>query len=210
MSSWFDWSAWVEWMSPVWGGAQSAAGLGTVILIGILLVVLAVLSWMTNAFSLPGNWGVVLLAVVAAIVPTRFAADHDGTMLVDWPVIVVLLALAGLGEFLETVAGAAGAAKKGAARRSMLLALVGAMTGSILGATMTIPIPIVGPLIGAVLGGAAGAFGGAYLGEAWKGTAHEDRVAIGSAAFTGKIAGTAAKIFVGAVMCAVFAVALVF
>ena len=207
MSSWFDWIDIGGW----WQNTQSAAGTGTVFLIGLVLVVLAVASWATNALSLPGNWGIVLLAgIAAAFIPTSFASNHDGTMLMDWATVVVLVLLAGFGEFLEVIAGAAGAAKKGAARRSVALSLIGAMTGSIAGATVGVPVPLVGPLIGAVLGGAVGAFGGAYLGEYWKGLAtHEDRVAISSAAFTGKIAGTAAKILVGAVMCAAFTVSLV-
>lgn len=209
MSGCFDWIDWNAW----WQNTQSAAGSGTVFFffIALLLVVLAIASWATNAVSLPGNWGIVLLAVIAAVfIPTSFSADHDGTMLMDWPTVIVLVILAAIGELLEVVAGAAGAAKKGASRRSVALSLVGAMAGSIAGATVGVPIPVIGPLVGAVFGGAVGAFGGAYLGEYWKGIAtHEDRVAIGSAAFTGKIAGTAAKILVGAVMCAAFTVSLV-
>lgn len=204
MSGWFDWQGW-------WNSTQAAAASGSVVLIGLLLVTVAIASWATNALSLPGNWGIVLLAAVsAAFLPRSFAPQHDGSMLMDWPTVVVLFVLAGVGELLEVVAGAAGAAKRGASRRSIVISLFGAMGGSIVGAAFGVPIPIVGPLVGAVLGGAVGAFGGAYLGEAWKGIAsHEDRVAVSSAAFTGKIAGTVAKIIVGAVMCAVFTVSLV-
>lgn len=201
MISTFDWTPW-------WEGTQSAAGTGTVILIGFLLVVAAITSWSTNVFSLPGNWGVVFFAAVGLVVPRSFEADYNGPMLMDWPTVAVLFVLAGVGEFLETVTGAAGAAKRGAARRSMVLSVIGAMVGSIVGATAGIPVPLVGPLIAAVLGGALGAFGGAYLGEAWRGSAHDDRVSISSAAFTGKIAGTAAKILIGAVMCGVLTVSL--
>lgn len=209
MDAWFDWTTW-------WENTQAFAGSGTVVLIGVFLVLLAIASWATNAVSMPGNWGIVLIAAIAAVfIPSRFGEPQTSTidevtMLMDWPTVVVLLLLAGLGEALEMIAGAAGAAKKGASRRSVALSLVGAMAGSIAGAMAGVPIAVVGSLIAAVLGGAIGAFGGAYLGEYWKGVAtHEDRVAIGSAAFTGKIAGTAAKILVGAVMCAVFAVSLV-
>lgn len=204
MTSWLDWHAWLDTAGNVAGG-------GTVVMIGLVLVILVVLSWATNAISLPGNWGIVLIAgLAAAFIPASFSSGLSGPMLMDWPTVIGLLVLAGLGELLEMVAGAAGAAKKGASRRSMALSLVGAMAGSIAGATVGVPIALVGPLIGAVLGGAVGAFAGAYLGEYWKGIAsHDDRVAVGSAAFTGKIAGTAAKILVGAVMCAAFTVSLV-
>lgn len=196
MSSWLDWNAWWDWLG-------SAASVGGVFFIGLLVVVGSVTSWAMNIFSLPGNWGVLAIAALAAaFAPSSFDASHDGTMLIDWPTVAVLFVLAVAGEGFETVASAAGAAKRGASRRGMALALIGAMAGSIAGATVGVPVPVIGPLIGAVVGGALGAFGGAYAGEAWKGTAHGDRVAIGNAAFSGKIAGMAAKVLIGAVMCA--------
>jgi uncharacterized protein len=57
----------------------------------------------------------------------------------------------------------------------------------------------------ALLGGAAGAFFGAYLGEAWKGRAHEHRVAAGRGAFSGRIWGTVGKLAVGAAMLVIVA-----
>ena len=57
----------------------------------------------------------------------------------------------------------------------------------------------------ALVGGAAGAFFGAYLGEAWKGRPHDERIAAGRGAFTGRIWGTVGKLAVGAVMLAIVA-----
>ncbi len=60
--------------------------------------------------------------------------------------------------------------------------------------------------IGAVAGAAIGAFGGAWLGEAWAGTAKEDRNQIGKAALVGRLLGMSIKITIGA---AIFVVQLV-
>jgi hypothetical protein len=79
------------------------------------------------------------------------------------------------------------------------------MVGSVFGLAVGAPILVFGSLIGAVLGGAAGAFAGAYLGEAWKGRAESDRIAVGRGAFIGRLWGPAGKLAVGAIMLAIAA-----
>jgi uncharacterized protein YqgC (DUF456 family) len=113
--------------------------------------------------------------------------------------------LAIVGEVVEFAAGAAGAAKRGASRRSVLLAIIGALVGSIGGVIVGVPIPLIGSLIGAILGGALGAFAGAYIGEAWKGRDEDQRVAAGRGAFAGRIWGTVAKLAIGAIMLVIIA-----
>jgi uncharacterized protein YqgC (DUF456 family) len=160
-----------------------------------LLVAGCALGWATNLVTLPGNWIVVgLTAVFAYFFPP--SSGHG----VSWTIVFVLAALAAAGEVLEFAASAATAARHGGSRRGMALALFGALVGSVLGVGLGSPIPVLGSLIGAVAGGALGAFGGAYLGETWKGRPEDERVAVGKAAFWGRLWGTAGKLTVGAVM----------
>jgi uncharacterized protein YqgC (DUF456 family) len=166
----------------------------------LLLVAGAGLAWLLNLVALPGNWVVVgLAALFAWLVPLEAGQG------MSWTTVAVLLALAVLGEVIEFVAGAAGAAKQGASRRAVALSIVGAVVGSIVGLGVGAPIPIIGSLVMAVVGGAAGAFAGAYLGEVWKGRAEPERLAAGRGAFFGRIWGTAGKLAVGAVMLAIVA-----
>jgi uncharacterized protein YqgC (DUF456 family) len=174
-----------QWLYYLWAG---------------LLVIACVAAWLTTFFALPGNWIVVLLAgLFALFVP---AAEGRG---VSWTVVGVAAGLAVVGEILEFAAGAAGAAKKGASRRGMALALLGTVVGSVVGATMGVPIPLVGPLVGALGGGALGAFGGAYLGESSLGRSHPESVAAGQGALVGRLLGTVGKLMVGAVIVVIVA-----
>jgi uncharacterized protein YqgC (DUF456 family) len=165
----------------------------------VLLLIANIACWVATVFTLPGNWGIVLLAALCAwLLP-----EPDGMRLgFGWIPVIVLAALAGVGELIEFFAGAAGAARQGASRRAMALALVGAALGSIVGAILGVPIPVVGSIIAAIGGGAAGAFAGAWLGEYWKGRASHERLAIGTGAMLGRVVGTIGKLVVGAVMVA--------
>ena len=183
-------------MQATWDWISEASASGSVYAVGLLTLVAAVAGWLSNLFSLPGNWLILLTAVLAAL----FAPTTTGDALIGWAGLGVLAGLAVLGEVVEFAAGAAGAAKRGASKRAIWLSVAGAMAGSIGGAMAGVPIPVFGPLIGAVLGGGAGAFGGAYLGETAKGTPQKDRVSISTAAFTGRLLGTAGKLVVGGVM----------
>jgi uncharacterized protein YqgC (DUF456 family) len=168
-------------------------------LLALAFVVACGVAWLTNLFTAPGNW---LIVGVAALFAWLLPEDASGRG-ADWPTVFVLVGLATAGEVIEFVAGAAGAAKQGASRRSVALSIIGAMLGSILGLAIGAPIPVIGSLIAAVLGGAAGAFAGAYLGEAWKGRTELDRIAAGRGAFVGRLWGTASKLAVGAIMLAI-------
>lgn len=169
---------------------------------GILLVLAAIGCWFTNAFTLPGNWLIVGLAALFAwlLPPAEYGRGFS------WITVAVLALIAVMGELIEFVAGAAGAAKQGASRRAILFSMMGAMIGSVAGAAIGLPVPIIGPLIAAVGGSAAGAFGGAYLGETWKGKQHPERSAVGTGALMGRLFGTVGKLAAGAVMVAVLTV----
>lgn len=156
---------------------------------------LCLIAWLTTLFTLPGNWLVVALAAGFA-----WLFPHEEGRGISWMAVGVSVGIAALGEVIEFAAGAAGAAKQGASRRAVLLALVGAMVGSILGVLVGTPVPILGSFIMALLGGAGGAFAGAYLGEMWKGRTVDERVAAGQGAFVGKISGTLGKLACGVII----------
>ena len=167
-------------------------------LYALLLVVGCMAAWLLNLVMLPGNWLILAgAALFAWLLPVE---DGRG---ISWNVVIVLTVLALVGELIEFVAGAAGAAKQGASRRAVVLSMVGAILGSFLGLGVGAPIPVVGSLVMAIMGGAAGAFAGAYLGEAWKGRDEPARTAAGRGAFFGRIWGTIGKFAMGAIMLAI-------
>jgi uncharacterized protein YqgC (DUF456 family) len=158
------------------------------------------LAWLTTLIGLPGNWLIVGFAALFA-----WLVELQAGRGVTWTTVAVLAGLALLGEIVEFAAGAAGAAKQGASKRSVALAMIGAVIGSVLGLAVGSPIPVLGSFVMALLGGAAGAFFGAYSGEAWKGRPHDARVAAGRGAFTGRIWGAVGKLAVGAIMLVIVA-----
>ena len=96
----------------------------------VLLLFLANLtSWVSILFLVPGNWIMVFLsALFYLFMPGR---DEHGISLT---VLVIAILLAGLGEVIEALGSSAGAAKKGASRRAMILALLGTFIASVIGA----------------------------------------------------------------------------
>ena len=81
----------------------------------LLLAMLA--SWGATLFALPGNWGIVLSAVVFAFLFP--ASDGRGSR---WTAVAIAAVLAVVGEIIELAAGAAGARRAGASRRSAVFA----------------------------------------------------------------------------------------
>jgi hypothetical protein len=173
--------------------------------LAIALLLACTACWLANLFTLPGNWGIVALAALFAwLVPV------SGSRGVSFTTVGIMLAAAVIGEVIESAAGAAGAAREGASRRSIVFSLIGAIAGSIGGVAIGAPIPIVGSLVAALVGGSVGAFAGAYFGEATLQRPHADRVAIGRAAVIGRLWGTAGKFAVGAVMLAIVGLDILF
>ncbi len=166
-----------------------------------LLVLAAVAAWLSLLLTLPGNWFIVALAAVFALV----FPSNDASQGISWLTVAALLLLAAIGELVEFAASAGGAARQGASRRAMVLAIVGAFAGSLIGLIIGVPIPIIGSLVAAVGGGALGAFLGAYLGETWKGKSHDDSVKVSQAALIGRLLGTLGKLAVGVLMVVILA-----
>ena len=156
-----------------------------------LLVILCGASWFATLMALPGNWGIVLCgAIFVWLVP-----DSGLT----WIGVCIAAAFGVVGEVIEVAAGAAGAAKLGAKRRSMVLSMIATVVGSIVGSFL-VPIPIVGTVIDALAGGALGAYLGAYGGEISAGTDIATSRRIGGAAMKGRLLGTLGKLLVGGAM----------
>lgn len=161
-----------------------------------LLLVVVVVGWGLTVFSLPGNW----LIVAGAALYAGFGPAADSRLAVGWWLVGALVVLAALGELVEFLAGALGAAKAGASKRSAVLALVGSLVGSLVGAFVGLPIPLVGSILAAIFGAALGASVGAIGGELWKGRELHETWTIGTAAFIGRLCGTIGKIAIGSAM----------
>jgi uncharacterized protein len=161
--------------------------LGILVLGLVCLVALASLM-----FGLPGTFLIVVAALVYASV-TGFAAVH-------WATIAWLLLLALLGEGIEFVAGAAGAAGDRPSRRVTLSVLAGGFAGGIVGAPFLFGV---GSLLGALLG----AFVSAVLAVASEGGDAGSALATGWAAMRGRLLGFVLKTAIAVVMLVVLAAA---
>ncbi len=168
----------------------------------ICLVVALAACWWLTLFGLPGNWLIVALAV-----GDFYLVDPERRVAMGTFTLCVLAGLALLGELLELAAGSVGAKRAGGSRRGALLAIVGAIVGAVTGAVIGLPIPIIGSAAAAVLFASPGAAAGAVLGETSGGKTLDESWRIGHAAFWGRLFGTLGKVFLGAVMVCVAAVA---
>jgi hypothetical protein len=138
------------------------------------------------ALGLPGNWLMALLTGLVAWVYWR--PEHP---IGRW-VLIVILALAAVGEILEFLAGALGTKVAGGTRGGAVGALLGGIVGGIVG-TILIPIPLVGTVVGACLG----AFAGAVIAEAHGGMEFKLSLRSGAGAGVGRLAGTVTKLALG-------------
>ncbi len=167
-------------------------------LIGIVLLVMNVLSWIGTLFMFPGNWVIVASMGAAAY----FLPEKPSGLGVGWGTVITLAVMAVVGEVVEFWTGASKAKKAGASRRAMAMSLAGTAIGSLFGAMLTVPIPFVGPFVGVLGGAALGAYLGAYLGESSKGTEPGMTRVISKAAMVGRMLGTVGKLIIGLIMVA--------
>lgn len=165
------------------------------LLFALLLIIVLLVFWLLTLFNLPGNWLMVIAAAVYA-----YCIPADSWASIGGRTVIVLLVLATLGEILELLAGAAGTAQAGGSRRGVVFALIGSILGGIFGALIGLPIPLFGSLFAALLFAAIGAMLGAMLGEISAGRSFIASWRIGKAAFQGRLAGTLAKMLIGALM----------
>jgi len=139
-----------------------------------------------NLVGLFGNW-IIFGAIAITWAVTKF--QHF-----TWWAILILLALAALGEVLEMVAAGYGAAKFGGGRGAALASLVGCIVGAIAGTPW---FPLVGTLAGAIVGAFAGAL---FYEFGVAGKTAEASVRTGVGAALGRIGGLAAKLTIGFAM----------
>lgn len=171
------------------------------VLIGAFLALLSAGCIFLVVLGLPGTW---LMAALAGLFAwwQWDAARSSFDQFLGLPALIVILALAIIGEIWEFAASAAGAKKAGASGWGAIGALVGTIVGGIVG-TIAIPIPLVGSLIGACGGAAAGA----WICELVIGRPQDQAVRSGVGAGVGRLKGTLAKLAIAVVMWLVIAVA---
>jgi uncharacterized protein YqgC (DUF456 family) len=183
--------------------AFSGTGMITFLLV-LLLIAVLLASWVLTLLGMPGNW-----LMVAATATYAYLTPAESAASIGWKVVAVLFVLAALGEIIELLAGAMGAAKAGGSKRGAVLALLGSIIGGIVGVIIGMPIPLAGPILAALLFAACGAMTGAIFGEIWAGRNLDASWQIGKAAFLGRLAGTLGKMLIGAVMVTIVVAALV-
>ena len=138
------------------------------------------------ALGLPGLW-VMVLAVCAYGGLTDFKGIGAVT-------ILVVVALAIVGEVIEAWLGFRLARRYGASKRAGWGALIGGLVGAVVG----VPVPVIGSVIGAFIG----SFAGAMIFEYWKSDA-STAVRAGWGALLGRAAATAGKMAIGFVIAVV-------
>ncbi|MEM1109076.1 MAG: DUF456 domain-containing protein [Planctomycetota bacterium] len=164
----------------------------------ITLLTLNALGILLVALQLPGTW--LMIAATAVFAWWRWDAD---SFAYGWWTLVILLALAALGELVEFAASALGSHAAGGSKRGAAISIVSAIAGAILGSFL-IPIPIVGTLLGAALGAGAGA----SLGDKWAGRSWSETTQVFKGAAIGKLGGAVGKLAIAAAMWLVTAAAL--
>jgi uncharacterized protein YqgC (DUF456 family) len=150
----------------------------------LLLAAASVIGLLLIPFGLPGLW-VILAGIIGYGWITNFRTLSTGFL-------VLAIALALLGEVLESWVGFRFAKRYGASSRAGWGALVGGLVGAVVG----VPIPI----IGSVIGGFVGAFIGAAVFEYTKARQAQGSVRAGWGAVLGRAAAVAIKMGLGVAM----------
>ncbi len=167
-------------MTTEWLTALSAA-----------FLLLATLAWASSVFSLPGNWIMLLLALL-------YGWGEGFRAMRPW-VLATGFVLFAVAEVAEHLSGYLGARTFGGSRWSGLFALVGAIAGALLGAGF-------GYGLGAIPGTVLGAFLGALASEFYR-QRHAGRAALaGLGAALGRAVGLGAKLGCGGAFLALAAV----
>jgi uncharacterized protein len=149
-----------------------------------LLLAASLIGLVLIPFGLPGLW-VILLGIIGYGWITDFQTLSIGFL-------ILAVALAVLGEVLESWIGFRLAKRYGGSSRAGWGALVGGLVGAVVG----VPIPVVG----SVIGGFVGAFIGAAVFEYTKARHAEGSVRAGWGAVLGRAAAVAIKMGLGVAM----------
>jgi uncharacterized protein YqgC (DUF456 family) len=135
--------------------------------------------------GLPGSW----LILASSFILAALTGFEDITR----SVILLLLALAIMGELIELLLGLFVAKRYGASRIGLWGAFFGGIFGGIFGMVI---VPIAGGVIGAMVG----AFLGAFTMECFNEIRTEDRLRAGFGALIGRVIATTMKLGIGLVM----------
>jgi uncharacterized protein YqgC (DUF456 family) len=144
------------------------------VLLYVLLFFLDVLIFV----GLPGGW-IAFASILIYGLATHFSS-------LDWKTLVVMAAIAVVGEIVESLLGLVYVSRKGATKWGVLGAFVGGLAGGIAG---TAVIPVVGSVVFAF----AGAFAGAVLLEYLFYRSLDRALRTGFFAFVGKLLAALAK-----------------
>ena len=150
----------------------------------VLLAACGIVGLLLIPFGLPGLW-VMVLGYLAFGWLTQFRSESVAT-------IAIVLALAFVGEIVESWLGFRFARRYGGSHRAGWGALIGGLVGAVVG----VPVPVVGSVIGAFVG----SFGGAALFEYAYSRQAVVAVGAGWGAVVGRAAAAAAKIALGLVI----------
>jgi uncharacterized protein YqgC (DUF456 family) len=113
--------------------------------VGLPILILVNLLWlMLVLFGLPGNW---LMVLTTSLFAWWMWDRHP----FSGGLLIVIAALAVLGELIEFLGGAVGARRAGASWRASLAGILGAIVGALAG-TALFPVLFVGTVVGACLG----------------------------------------------------------
>ena len=153
----------------------------------LLLAACGVVGLLLIPFGLPGLW-VIVLGVLGYGWLTDFRTIGVG-------LIILIVALALIGEVVEAWLGFRMARRYGGSSRAGWGALIGGLVGAIIG----VPVPV----IGSVIGGFVGAFLGAALFEYTRARHSEGAVRAGWGAVLGRAVAAAVKMGLGVVIAVV-------
>ena len=154
------------------------------ILLAILLAVVNLVLLASILLGLPGTWLMVLACTIVAL--CRHGMFSTSTLL-------VLAALALMGELAELLAGLFGTSRGGGGWRASLAAVGGGVVGAIAG---TFVLPLIGSLIGACVGAGVAAAFAHHLRDRQP----EDALRVGVWASLGRLLGTVVKFAAGVVI----------
>jgi len=154
------------------------------ILAVVVLVLCGVAGLLLIPLGLPGLW-----VMVGGFLGYGWLTQFRS---VSVAMIVVVVALAFIGEIVESWLGFRFARRYGGSGRAGWGALIGGLIGAVVG----VPVPVVGSVIGAFVG----SFGGAALLEYGQSRRADVAVGAGWGAVVGRAAAAAAKIALGVVI----------
>lgn len=147
----------------------------------VLLYIFLCATLILTVLGLGGNWVLVAVALILKLV---------GLGHLTWTWLIVVAALAALGEIVEAFLGLVVVSRKGGTRWGVTGSFVGGILGAVLGSPV---IPPAGTLIFAFVG----AFAGAALGEWYRNRHVEEALRIGFWSFVGKTLAAMAKLATG-------------